>query len=531
MAVSFVVTAPEVVTAAAGNLATIGSTLEEATAAAAGSTTGVAAAASDEVSLAISRLFGTYGQEFQALSAQAAAFHDEFVSLLSGGAAAYLGTEIANAEQTLLTAVNAPAQTLLGQLSSGGAAAAAAAAAAPIGAYPLLFANTATNLQALFNAWAASPFPVLDAFGGNLLLYSQEIANAFRNFVQYFPQNLANLPAAIQAGIEGFVTFPWASYTQQFIAAQLGFTQMFYTSLNSAVRGLVAGLPTFASGLDTAIHTFLAGDYFGAVGQVGTALAQLFITGFDVSNYTVAVNAVGFPPIIDVTATAFPVPLGPLPDFFNAIGVFAKDAQYLTNLMPPSIPRQISQNLTNVLTTATDPSVVALATLNINTTVFPPTAAGTLSGFFGLPIVLSYAALGPAITGLYGFATVAASVNQALGAGNFLGVLGTLIDSPAVITNALLNGQVIQDVQIPIALPPPLAPPFPTEILINLHVPIDGILVPPHYATATVSTNSQIAIPGVPFEATIFGTPFMGLVPLLVNYMPQQFAQAIRLPG
>jgi hypothetical protein len=342
---------------------------------------------------------------------------------------------------------------------------------------------------------------------------------------------LANLPAAIQTGIEGFVTFPWASYTQQFIAAQLGFAQMFYTSLNSAVRGLVAGLPTFASGLDTAIHTFLAGDYFGAVGQVGTALSQLFITGFDVSNYTVAVNAVGFPPIIDVTATAFPVPLGPLPDFFNAIGVFAQDAQYLTNLMPPSIPRQISQNLTNVLKTATDPSVVALATLNINTTVFPPIAAGTLSGFFGLPIVLSYAALGPAITGLYGFATVAASVNQALGAGNFLGVLGTLIDSPAVITNALLNGQVIQDVPIPIALPPPLAPPLPTEVVINLHVPVDGLLVPPHYATATVSTNSQIAIPGVPFEATIFGTPFMGLVPLLVNYMPQQFAQAIRLPG
>jgi len=64
-----------------------------------------------------------------------------------------------------------------------------------------------------------------------------------------------------------------------------------------------------------------------------------------------------------------------------------------------------------------------------------------------------------------------------------------------------------------------------------VHVPIDGLLVPPHFATATVSTNSQIAIPGVPFEATIFGTPFMGFVPLLVNYVPQQIANAIRLPG
>src|ERR1700757_3437712 len=119
MAVSFVVTAPEMMTAAAENLAGNASTLGEATAAAAGPTTGVAAAAADEVSIAISRLFGTYGQEFQAASAQAAAFHNEFVSLLNGGAAAYLSTEIANAEQSLTTAVNAPAQTLVNQLSSG----------------------------------------------------------------------------------------------------------------------------------------------------------------------------------------------------------------------------------------------------------------------------------------------------------------------------------------------------------------------------------------------------------------------------
>jgi hypothetical protein len=32
-------------------------------------------------------LLGTHGQEFQTLNAQAAAFHDEFVSRLGGGAA------------------------------------------------------------------------------------------------------------------------------------------------------------------------------------------------------------------------------------------------------------------------------------------------------------------------------------------------------------------------------------------------------------------------------------------------------------
>ena len=90
---SFVI-APEIVLGAVGKLADIGSTLGEATAAAAGPTTSVATAAADEVSHALSQLFGTYGQQFQAVSAQAAAFHSEFVGLLNGGVAAYLNTEI-----------------------------------------------------------------------------------------------------------------------------------------------------------------------------------------------------------------------------------------------------------------------------------------------------------------------------------------------------------------------------------------------------------------------------------------------------
>lgn len=110
---SFVFT-PEMVTAAAGQLAGINSTLSQAAAAAAVPTTNVAVAAADEVSAAISQLFGAYGQEFQAVNAQAAAFHGEFVRLLNGGGAAYVGTEIANAEQNMLRAINAPAQTLFG---------------------------------------------------------------------------------------------------------------------------------------------------------------------------------------------------------------------------------------------------------------------------------------------------------------------------------------------------------------------------------------------------------------------------------
>jgi len=119
------------------------------------------------------------------------------VSLLNGGASAYLSTDIGNAEQGLLNAVNAPAQTLLGQLSRG--AAAAPAATVPGGAYQQLFANTATNLQSLIGNWAADPFPVLNKVIANQMVYWREIAAAVSSVIQNFPAVLANLPAAIQA--------------------------------------------------------------------------------------------------------------------------------------------------------------------------------------------------------------------------------------------------------------------------------------------------------------------------------------------
>lgn len=95
---SFVTVVPEVVGQAAGQLDNIGSALSAARAAAAGPTTGVVAAAGDEVSAAIAALFSSHAQQFQALNAQAAAFHSQLTNLLNAGAASYLGAEIANAQ-------------------------------------------------------------------------------------------------------------------------------------------------------------------------------------------------------------------------------------------------------------------------------------------------------------------------------------------------------------------------------------------------------------------------------------------------
>ena len=80
---SYVIAAPEMMAAAAADLATIGSDLSAAHTAAAAQTTGMLAAAEDEVSAAIAALFSAHGQGFQALGAQAAAFHAQFVQALN----------------------------------------------------------------------------------------------------------------------------------------------------------------------------------------------------------------------------------------------------------------------------------------------------------------------------------------------------------------------------------------------------------------------------------------------------------------
>lgn len=118
---SYVLVAPDMVAEAAGNLAGIGSAINGANAAAAASTTQLLPAASDEASGATSALFGGYAQEYQALSAQMALFHDQFVQALTSGAGMYAATEAADAsplqtrEQDVLGVINAPTNLVLGR--------------------------------------------------------------------------------------------------------------------------------------------------------------------------------------------------------------------------------------------------------------------------------------------------------------------------------------------------------------------------------------------------------------------------------
>ncbi len=147
---SFVIVAPEALMSVASEVAGIGSALNAANAAAAAPTTGVLAAAADEVSAAMAALFGAHAQEYQRLSAQAAGFHAQFVQALNAGVNSYASAEAANAsplqavEQQVLGLINGPAQTLLGRPLIGNGADGAPGTGQPGGPGGLLWVMAAT---------------------------------------------------------------------------------------------------------------------------------------------------------------------------------------------------------------------------------------------------------------------------------------------------------------------------------------------------------------------------------------------------
>ncbi len=110
---SYVSAVPEVFASASADLSGVGEAIKQATLASVPSTTGIAAAAEDEVSAAVGALFSAHGQQFQALSSQAAAFHAEFVQNVSAAEKAYANAEAAGAHALQSTLSHAaPAEDL-----------------------------------------------------------------------------------------------------------------------------------------------------------------------------------------------------------------------------------------------------------------------------------------------------------------------------------------------------------------------------------------------------------------------------------
>ncbi|MCV7103760.1 PE family protein [Mycobacterium palustre] len=111
---------PQAMVTTAADVAAIGSMIDEAGAAAAGRTTGMAAAAADEVSAAVARLFSAFGQHWRALIGRATALHNEFAQALAAAGSAYADTEAAGRAALAATgslstgAANSPVTFVLG---------------------------------------------------------------------------------------------------------------------------------------------------------------------------------------------------------------------------------------------------------------------------------------------------------------------------------------------------------------------------------------------------------------------------------
>jgi hypothetical protein len=163
---SFVNASPEYLAAAASDLANIGSNIGLANSAALGPISSVPAAGADEVSASIAALFDAHAQAYQALSAQAASFHQQFVQLMSGGATRYASTEAANAsplqsiQQGVLSEIGSPSQALSTGSSLIGSAAPAGSVAAGVPAAAAGLAGGSAPASAVPAALASASTPV-----------------------------------------------------------------------------------------------------------------------------------------------------------------------------------------------------------------------------------------------------------------------------------------------------------------------------------------------------------------------------------
>jgi PE family len=177
--VSLLVVAPESLTSAATEVESMGSALSAAHLAAAVPTTGLAAAAGDEVSAAIAALFAGYGQEYQALGARASAFQQQFVQALSSAAGSYSAAEEASA--LLLQQVNASTEALIGRplIGTGSAAGTGVADAAINDANLLIQRELGIYNFRDWRGWAAFLLDYTWGFPGTALGYGVQAINAF----------------------------------------------------------------------------------------------------------------------------------------------------------------------------------------------------------------------------------------------------------------------------------------------------------------------------------------------------------------
>ncbi|OBI13215.1 hypothetical protein A5712_05635 [Mycobacterium sp. E2327] len=178
---AYVIADPELMTAAAGDLATIASNVNAAHMVAATPTVAVIPAAADEVSTSIAHLFSQHAANYQALAGQAAAFQEQFVQHLTAGASSYADIEGAIAA-ALRPVIDAAIATGLHLLRSGLYAVDQLVLAINVALPPSLAMLGAAVVQFV------APFLIIGAFLGFILFFE------FLIFLYALPQILPFVP-------------------------------------------------------------------------------------------------------------------------------------------------------------------------------------------------------------------------------------------------------------------------------------------------------------------------------------------------
>lgn len=457
---SFVIAAPETVEAAAGDLAGIRTSLAEAAGLVAGPTTAIVPAAADETSAVVSAMFAKVGQEFQALSAQAQAFHAEFVRLLTKSAGAYAGAELGNAEQAVANVVTTPA-------GAGAGAAQAVSAAGLLGG--LLGSGTPSG-------------SLLDGLGslGGVLGHLGTLGSLGNNLGTLLTSALPGLPTTL-AGLAN--------------------------PLTGVGNSLLPGLFNIQAS---------SGPYF--TGIAGPYEALVYNTANNLQSLMGGWLADPFPFLRQVVANQM--------SYGQTIATALQTGDYQPVV---AIPGHIAQNVANVVGTLTNTGVTS--SLVVQSLTIPTDV--TLDNAVGLPLVFAASLMGPAAATIDAAAYSAGTFATAVQTGNAPAAFAALVDAPAFIVNGFLNGQATYPYALNLSSLTGPAIGSIANVTVVADFPLDGILHAPGYypVTATVTLLDNTVLPPINVSIGAGSTPFSGLLPFLVNYLPQQLAQAIGAPA
>lgn len=384
--------------------------------------------------------------------------------------------------------------------------------------------TTVMDLNLMGSQFAAHPFPILNQIVSNQNGYARIFWNGVATDLQGFP---GNVPANVQIIAQGASTFNPAAIGQDFVNGTTGFWGTVGSSLNNMGSALQQTIPTASNDMAMAGQAIQMGNYYGAVQDAAHAPIDLFITGFNTSQLTIG-SSVGTLALPDFDVSiAGPVGLeGPVSDLLPILTAIGQQPVGLASLVPhSSIPGQMLGNFANAINALVDANVTADFALSVGATLNPIGVGAVLGGaaIFGLPMQLGFSILGPPFAMANGIAQGATAFGAAAQTGNAMGMLNAIGDMPAYALNGLLNGQLLVDLPLPIAVSAPLAGTVVVPAV--AHVPFDGLLTPPEPLTVTIPAG-VLGIT-VPITSTLGGTEFGGLYPTLLNAIPEAIAKAI----